>query len=64
MENKYYMLGEDRFFETFGDGFFYFIFGEKRIKTGFLESMGSYITELDKVQYEKEIDYRLKYFVR
>lgn len=64
MENKYYMLGEDNFYETFGDGFFYFIFGEKKIKTGLLDTLKSYGTELDEAQYRKEIDLRLRYFIR
>jgi hypothetical protein len=63
-QNKYYMVGEDNFYETFGDGFFYFLFGEKRVKTGFLDTLENYGVELDEVQYKKEIDYRLKYFIR
>ena len=66
MENRCYMLGEDEFFETFEDRVFYFIFGEKEIKTGFLESLNpnQKYKEVTEKELRREINIRLQYFTR
>jgi hypothetical protein len=60
------MLGEAEFFETFEDRFFYFIFGEKEIKTGFLESLNlnKRYKEVTEKELRREINIRLRYFTR
>lgn len=66
MENSYFQVGEDKFYERIGEQWFYFIFAEKRIKTGFLESLeiNEPFEPLLESIFRKEVDLRLKYFCK
>lgn len=66
MENKYYQEGEDTFYERDGERWFFYFFGEKGIKTGFLDTLEitESFEELNNYQFRKEIGLRLKYFTR
>lgn len=64
MENRYYMVGEDTFYERDGDRWFYYFVGEKKIETGFLDylEINELFEPLQEKQFRKELDLRVKFF--